>query len=197
VLIEQGGAQLGIGHASQPDGQVETLGNQVGMRRCGRQVQPQLRVQGTEFLQQRHHLGGRVFGRGGQAQRAAQLQLFAARLFDGLLGGGQHRHAVLVEALARLGQRQAAGVAHQQGHAQLLLQPFQVEAHHSLALAQALSGRGEAASIDHGLEGLETVQADHRARLWCQKWFDSLALDVLFIQPPPARMLPPRNWSAA
>jgi len=87
--------------------------------------------------------------------------LVAARGIDRRLGGVQRLHAVLQELLASLGQGQVAGTAQQQGHAQLLFQPLQVEADHRAAEAQAVGGGGQAAGLDHGAEDIEAIEADH------------------------------------
>ncbi len=76
-------------------------------------------------------------------QHTLQLVLVAARGIDGCLCGIQCLHAVLQELFAGLGQGQVAGTAQQQGHAQLLLQPLQVEADHRAAEAEAISRSGE------------------------------------------------------
>lgn len=68
---------------------------------------------------------------------------------------------MLQELLAGLGQGQVAGTAQQQGHAQLLLQPLQVEADHRAAEAEPIGRSGQAAGFDHGTEDIEAIEADH------------------------------------
>ncbi|MNI71287.1 hypothetical protein D3C73_1271500 [compost metagenome] len=87
--------------------------------------------------------------------------LVAACGIDRRLCGIQRLHAVLQELFAGLGQREVAGTAQEQGHAQFLLQPLQVEADHRTAQAKALGGGGQAAGLDHGTEDIEAIEADH------------------------------------
>lgn len=116
---------------------------------------------GTEGLQRCDQAQLRVFRRRGQAQYALQLMLVAARGIDRCLCGIQRLQAVLQELFAGLGQGQVAGTAQQQGHAQFLLQPLQVEADHRAAEAEAIGRSGQAAGLDHGPEDIEAIEADH------------------------------------
>jgi len=68
-------------------------------------------VQGTEELQRRHHLGQGIFNGGGDAQRALEFGVFAARFVNRQPGLFQHAQAALVKALTRLSQGQPSGVA--------------------------------------------------------------------------------------
>ncbi len=115
----------------------------------------------TERLQRRNQAQLCVLRGGGQAQHALQVLLVAAGGIDRRLRCIQRLHAVLQELLAGAGQGQVAGTAQQQGHAQLLFQPLQVEADHRAAQAQAIGGGGQAAGLDHGAEDIEAIEADH------------------------------------
>lgn len=124
-------------------------------------MQLQGRMPRTEGLQCGNQAQLRVLRSGGKAQHTLQLMLVAACGIDRRLCGIQRLHAVLQELLAGIGQGQVAGTAQQQGHAQLLLQPLQVEADHRTAQAQAVGGGGQAAGLDHGAEDIEAIEADH------------------------------------
>jgi len=91
--------------------------------------------------------------------------LVAPRGIDCRLRGIQRLYAVLQELFASVGQGQVAGTAQQQGHAQLLLQPFQVEADHRTAQAEPIGRCGQAAGLDHGTEDIEAIETDHGGSL--------------------------------
>jgi hypothetical protein len=61
--------------------------------------------------------------------------------------------------------------AGQQGHAQLGFQALEVEAHHRSRLPEDISGCRQRSGLDHGLEGVETIQADHMPRAPLSKYF--------------------------
>jgi hypothetical protein len=83
----------------------------------------------------------------------------------------EHACAAHVETLAGIGERQLPGVTGQQGDAQLRFQALEVEADHGAGLAQQVGGSGKRAGLDHGLESVESVQADHRRRPPLSKYF--------------------------
>ncbi|KKD57184.1 hypothetical protein VM57_12090 [Stenotrophomonas maltophilia] len=121
--------------------------------------------------------------------------LVAARGIDRCLCGIQRLHAVLQELLASVRQGQMAGTAQQQGHAQFLLQPLQVEADHRTAEAEPIGCCGEAAGLDHGAEDIEAIEADHGNSL--SKWIDSVAVLSCFSNKARTACWPLPCWSAA
>ena len=87
-------------------------------------------MQGTKHFQRWHHFGQRIFHSGGNAQRALEFGVLAARLVNGELRRFKHAQAALIKPLARLCQGQPAGVAREQSNAQLSFQALDIEAHH-------------------------------------------------------------------
>ena len=73
----------------------------------------------------------------------------------------QHAQAVQIKALPGLGQRQPPGVARQQSHPQLGLEPLDVKAHHRPGLAQQIGGGRQGTGFDYSFEGVESIETDH------------------------------------
>ena len=126
----------GVEHPPQTQRHIKTLGNQISVGRRGRQLDIQVRVQGAEQFQRRHHFGQRIFHRGRDAQCALELSVLAARLVNRQPGRFQHAHAMHIKTLPRFSQRQPPGVTREQGHAQLSLEALDIEADHGTGLPQ-------------------------------------------------------------
>ncbi|MNV97322.1 hypothetical protein D3C71_1924280 [compost metagenome] len=67
----------------------------------------------------------------------------------------------LVEALAGIGQGDAARGAGQQGHPELGFQLLDAEADRRAGLLQLIGRTGERAGLDHGAKQFEAVETDH------------------------------------
>ena len=126
----------GVEHPAEPQGYVKTLGDQISVGRRGRQLDIQVRVQGAEQFQRRHHFGQRIFHRSGDAQRALEFGVLAARFVNRQASRFQHAQAMHVKTLPRFSQRQPPGVTREQGHAQLSLEALDIEADHGTGLPQ-------------------------------------------------------------
>ncbi|PHX42409.1 hypothetical protein AO284_01280 [Pseudomonas sp. NZIPFR-PS2] len=131
----------------------------------------QVWMQAAEGFDSRGNHGQCVFHSGGNAQRAFELGMLRTRLFHRQPCFFEHACAAQVETLAGIGERQLPGVTGQQGDAQLRFQALEVEADHGAGLAQQVGGSGKRAGLDHGLESVESVQADHRRRPPLSKYF--------------------------
>ena len=131
----------------------------------------QVRVQASKGFYRRSNYSQGIFDSGGDTQGAFELGMFTAGFFYRQAGLFKHARAAQVEALTRVGQCQLAGVAGQQGDAEFRLQALEVEADHGAGLAEQIRGRGERTGLDHGLEGVKTVQADHGGRPPLSKYF--------------------------
>ena len=88
--------------------------------------------------------------------------MFTTGLVNRQAGRLQHAQAMHIKAFARLGQRQPSGIACQQGHAQLGLKALDIEADHSTGLPQQICGTRQGTGLNHRLEGVESIEADHR-----------------------------------
>ena len=131
----------------------------------------QVRVQAAKGFYRRGNDGQGIFDSGGDAQRALELSMLTAGFFYRQAGLFEHARAAQVKAFAGIGERQLAGVAGQQGDAEFRLQALEVAADHGASLAQQVRGSSERAGLDHSLESVKTVQADHDGRPPLSKYF--------------------------
>ncbi|MCY1526282.1 hypothetical protein D9M68_612910 [compost metagenome] len=146
---------------AHPQGHVHAFLTQVHAAVGEDQVQLNQRVALEEFgddgLQQRvRHLGG-----AGHSQAAAGLGREARHRLVRLFGFGEHGLAVAQVALADIGQRQLAGGALQQAHAQARFQFGDAPREARLGHPQQAAGGGEAAVLDDFGEIEEIVEVLH------------------------------------
>jgi hypothetical protein len=116
---------------------------------------------GHEAGHERRHVPPAEAGRGGDAQVAARLHAAGAHAGLGGRQVGQQALAVLEEGAALVGERDAAGGAHQQLHAQAFLQRIDATAHHRGGDALGGGRRGEAALGGHRDEGFDLLELVH------------------------------------
>ena len=155
------GHQAGILRPAIAKCRVHRLAVDIG--RAVGQVQAQIHacVLALELVQPGHeHVAAQVGG-GGQLQRAAQSGLAASQLVAHLAQAGQRGAAVLQKQLALLREPQAARGAHEQGHAQLCLQPLERCAGRSRRQVQGTRRGREAAAVCGAHEDIQVLQAFH------------------------------------
>ncbi|MNE19584.1 hypothetical protein D3C80_1126720 [compost metagenome] len=153
-LVQRAGDQVGVVDRVDADRHVgAALDQPLGM--VGQaQGDAQVRVAGAELGEQRGH---HVLAEGGR-RLDAQLALDAGGLLHdlgfGLLDLAQQLDAVLEVALAGVGQAQGAGVAAEQGDAQVGLQVAHAGGHRGVGDVQRFGGAVEAGALHHAGEHL-------------------------------------------
>src|SRR5690606_29063030 len=151
---------------AHPDRHVEAFVDHVHAPVADVQLHPHLGIAGEEVGQQ---LGHQLLG---DAHRHADLDhatRLGAQAVDHLArrgGLGQHRLRMAVNALADVGDGEAAGGALQQAHAQVVLQLADAPAQARLGNAQGAFGGGEPAVVDHHREVVQIVEVLHATFLY-------------------------------
>ncbi|SCM79246.1 hypothetical protein KL86PLE_90306 [uncultured Pleomorphomonas sp.] len=156
--------QVGLGRLAQADGDVGLSHGEVELVVVEDELQLDVGVEVDELVDARGQPGGADADGGGDAQRAGralaavgQPALHVLELQEHVMGGA-------VEQFALLGEDQAAGVAVEQRHAEILLEGADLAADGGLAHVQAVAGVGEAPGVGGGVEYPELVPI-HRVPL--------------------------------
>ncbi|MNN23933.1 hypothetical protein D3C81_1373460 [compost metagenome] len=119
------------------------------------------RVAFEEVAEQRHDVVAAERLAHAHLQCPARLAAGAGQVGDGVLDTGETAADFRQEALAGLGQRQAARTTLEQSHTQVVLQPGDVLAHRGRSQTQAPRGSGEAAGFRAADEAFDTAESFH------------------------------------
>ncbi|KAF1854848.1 hypothetical protein Lal_00003410 [Lupinus albus] len=166
---QPGGDQSRVLQATEADGQVQPLVDQVERPVAQFDLHPQLRMAGHELVHQRHDETLAIGDGAGHAQQSLGLAGEVVDCAQGFVARVHQALAVLQEGLPGLGQCHPARAAVEEARLQPLLQSRHLAAYVGRRQPQAFGGSGEAAGFGHGDEFVQPFPTAHGLSLCSNK----------------------------
>lgn len=134
------------------------------------QVEPDIRIAGLEFTQQRSEMPEHQPGQRLHAQRTGRLCAHVAHLVDNVVGPYDQIGAIVQESLPQLAQANDSRAAVEQRHTQVILKLFDSGCDYRFGNPHLTRGLGKTLRLRHAYKCLDVLKTIHQGTVPARFW---------------------------